>query len=374
MRLAFAACILLSLPALAAPPASQPSPDVKTKYQPALSRGRKLQGKHDWKGAIAAFQECLVVLPDDPIALSEIGWSAFNLPDLALAEKSTRAALRAGGSPDLRGATFYNLGLIEEARGDKVAAIAAYKESLKARQHEVVRAALGKLDPAAAKELDPFKPLPMDGPYKYLETYCKEKHPNSKTPATDDDPGETCTCSAEPIDTGRLDKPKAPILEGRIIAEGCSSGEGSYENAPQTLHLAVRVKKGWYVSDLFNTRDDHYCSDDIKPPEFSVVDGAAVLRIRVEEGCARSLMNETTQERFYVAGVGPSGAPSVTPEVLTIDEFSEMPRNAEGDLDWDAPEYKTVRDVKRAASFAAGKLVIGGSKKSPGAEHELVFP
>jgi hypothetical protein len=385
MRYALLAAALVCAaapPALAAPAPADPklAPEVRAKYAPALSRGRKLEGKHDWKAAIAAFDECLAVLPDDPVALSEIGWSAYNVPDLARAEKSTQAALKAGGSKDLRGATLYNLGLIKEAQGDKAGAIAAYRDSLKERPNETVRGQLGKLDPAAAKELDPFKPVEMNGPFKILEAFCKEEHPPSSTPETDDDPGEKCECSAHAIDAGKLDKARGPIKEARIFSYQCSSGRGSYERIQGTLVLGVRVAAGWFVRDLVDTRDDHYCSDEIKGPQFAIVEaapGAApalTLRIGIDEGCARSLMNETTTESFYVAGVGPSGHPSLTPAVTTVDEFSEMKRDAEGNIDWDSGEYVTKRDIKRKAAFTAGKLVIGGSKRTPGAEHELVFP
>jgi len=63
----------------AAPPPNAPkvSPEVKKKYKAALSRGRKLEKGKDYKGAVGAFQAALAVIPDDPWALSELGWAAY---------------------------------------------------------------------------------------------------------------------------------------------------------------------------------------------------------------------------------------------------------------------------------------------------------
>ena len=126
------------------------SPEVHKKYGELMALGHKSQQKKDWKSAIGAFEKAVEAVPDDPAALTELGWTAYLAKDLDKAEAATKRAVASDGAPNIRGAALYNLGLIAEARHDTKGAIAAYIASIKARPHSVVRAALAKLDMAAA--------------------------------------------------------------------------------------------------------------------------------------------------------------------------------------------------------------------------------
>jgi len=142
---------VLSLPVLvrAAPVAAPTDADVK-RYQAIMDEGAKAAKKGDHAGAVAAFDRALAIKPNDQAALTDQGWSAFQMHALDRAEAITRKAIAAGGDPRRTAAAQYNLGRILEERGNKAGAIAAYQESLKLRPNRVVSARLAGLDPAAS--------------------------------------------------------------------------------------------------------------------------------------------------------------------------------------------------------------------------------
>src|SRR5215470_3007299 len=124
---ALAVVVLLTLPALADP-------------KGLLRKGRDLQGAKKYAEAIAAFEEALKLQPDDPTVLGELGWTAYLMKDYAKAKDATQKAIARQPAPNIRGAALYNLGLIDEAKGDTAGAVTAYTESLRARPNATVRA------------------------------------------------------------------------------------------------------------------------------------------------------------------------------------------------------------------------------------------
>jgi Flp pilus assembly protein TadD len=133
------------LPTLASP---EPPPEAaRRQYRAALAEGRALLARGHLGPAHAAFRRALAAVPGDPVALSELGWVAYRQGRLAEAEEATRRSLARARPEDrgVRAASLYNLGQIQRRRGDLRAAAESFQQSLRARDHRTVRAALARL-------------------------------------------------------------------------------------------------------------------------------------------------------------------------------------------------------------------------------------
>jgi Tfp pilus assembly protein PilF len=173
MRAWLAPLVLLSTTATSALADAPPSltPDAKAHYKTALAKARKLQAAKKYADATAAFNDALAAAPGDATVLGELGWTAYLAKDYKTAEEITRKAVAAQAVPNVRGATLYNLGLIQEQNGDKAGAIASYAASLKARPNAVVAARLKTLDANAAAAADPYAPHALTG-YASIAELC----------------------------------------------------------------------------------------------------------------------------------------------------------------------------------------------------------
>jgi tetratricopeptide (TPR) repeat protein len=143
----FALLALLSLPTVAR--AADPGVDLK-RYEAMMTEATQAAKKGDHAGALAAYDRALAVKPNDQAALTDQGWSAFQLHQLDRAEAITRRAIAAGDDQRRSAAAQYNLGRILQERGNKPGAVAAYQASIKLRPNRVVSARLAGLDPAAS--------------------------------------------------------------------------------------------------------------------------------------------------------------------------------------------------------------------------------
>lgn len=110
-----------------------------------LKNGRTFSRAKNWPEAISAFEGALAISPDDAACLSELGWAEFNANDLDKAEAANSHALANAKTPALRAPILYNVGRVAEARGDKVAAIRAYRQSLTLRANSEVKKRLTAL-------------------------------------------------------------------------------------------------------------------------------------------------------------------------------------------------------------------------------------
>jgi hypothetical protein len=217
--------LLVATMVRAAPPA-RPSKDELRRFRAAIAEAKKLAKKGKHAAAIAAYDKALAIRPGDLSALTDQGWSAFLLTDLARAERITRQAVAAPGDDRISAAAQYNLGRILELKNDKAGAIAAYQRSLRLRPNRVVREQLGKLDPAAAAAADPIQPRPMEGPFASLADFCKTLEENERDPCPVEGQGAVLTRVGGPY-------------------QAVSWIQAGY--APGSCYVAVQPQKGWFV-------------------------------------------------------------------------------------------------------------------------------
>lgn len=396
-----AAALLLTamaapVPAGEAPPGAErgePTQEQRAAYQRALREGRKKAAAGDLVSAMARFREALSAAPDDPAALSELGLTALRQKDYQTAEAATRKAIDASSSAPasddktrLRAASFYNLGLLLEERGDRPKALAAYAASLSARQNRTVRERLIGLDLAAAGAADPLAPAVMKGPFASFEAYCADvEKPSCLAPDklnSFEAPRFTCNKSA----VASAAKVAAPYLAVRIYRSTCS-GDGS---SILYHHLAVQTQAGWwFAADRFSAPIDtsHY-AEQRRFPELTVRDvipgGLPEVLVRsTSSGSSHNALrlheSQWEDETWLVVGMGASGKPSAT-SILIRQKLEDSTRTLEDD------RYKTSRasaDLK--ISFRPdGLLDIDGTivgdiegladrAKLPG-KHVLIFP
>jgi tetratricopeptide (TPR) repeat protein len=376
--------------AAAAPPAKGPAPKPPTveqrkQYKEALNRGRGLQKKKDWAGAIAAFEQALAAIPNDATAYSEISQCGFLKKDYKLSEEAARKSVAFATSPKVRAASLYNLGRVQEERGEKAAAIESYSQSLLDRPNKTVRERLLKLDPKAAAATDPVAPKPMDGPVANLEKWCKANPDRSACEENGEggDPDEkppTFTCNwSKPAQS--VDKPPAPYKEIVYFSTECSQRGGDLVNAD--YYLAIKLATGWYIAgQAGSTLNSMRQTDELTVDKLEVKDGLVVLRTSTSSDYRGT--DDTNTTWLNVAGVGASGRPSATAQILlSRTESSTDPET----MDEDGVGKETTWGATLEASFLPdGVLEIKGPFKKAGAgidsdriapllgKHQLLFP
>jgi tetratricopeptide (TPR) repeat protein len=339
---------------------AKPSDESFAKYRRALRSGRKLESKGDLAGAAAAFTEALAARPDDGVATSELGWVAFQQKDLDKADKLIVKAIAVLDEPHQLGAAFYNLGRVHEARGNRDAAVTAYKTSLEKRPNHVVRDRLAKLDPDAAAAADPARPTPMAGPFKSEDEACKKLVEKG-------DP-EPCTTLQE------LEAPAAPWKTAKLVKHGDL----------EELALLVKTAGGWFSSgdlatcsyEQMRQRCDVGAFElanllDGPTPELKLAFTESMEyrdEVTSDEGETLHPLVSDDQHYLMACGVGASGKPSCS-GLLTVGVTAaggaELPRM---DFMFDAQFSGDQVEIKPKKGKAAGdyKDVLG--------THRMIFP
>ncbi len=124
-------------------------------YDAALKKARDLMGKKDFKGAIAAYDDACAARDDDALAWGERGYAKVLDKQYDAGLKDLDAALGKTDDVKLLGPIWYNIGLGKEGKGDKTAALAAYKKSDELRPTKAAKsriAALGDKPVAAVDD------------------------------------------------------------------------------------------------------------------------------------------------------------------------------------------------------------------------------
>jgi hypothetical protein len=394
-----------------------------------LESGRDLHEKKDYAGAMKAFQEALTVAPDDPRALSELGWAAFFAKDLDLAESSTRKALERATEPYLKASAYYNLGRIQEERGAPKDAVVSYRRSLEHRLNATVKARLAKLDAAAAAAFEILGIAPLRGPFVSLEGFCDTSRKRARPQKIRCDPGPTDLGEAYkgPL---RLTTPDAPYLAVRVLATSRAALDPSTKATPKnpssipnsqpspstttdttsnspveiadappigagltSYHLATRTRLGWFIAeDVVSTYNPGAfgITENVEVKELAVRDeipgGAPEILFRTvhyrgDSNMSVNELEEYVDETLLLCGVGPTDKPSCTRPIPIA--FSEHVGLISPELD-DPSVKHNLRDTKGRLSLhflPSGELEIKGDPKAlPDAlksllgKHMLRFP
>jgi tetratricopeptide (TPR) repeat protein len=354
--------------------------EERARYQKFLNEGRSLHEKKDYAGAVKAFEQALAIAPDDPRALSELGWAAFFAKDLDRAEESTKKAIERATEPYLKASSYYNLGRIREERGDREGAISSYRISLGHRFNPTVKARLAKLDPAAGAALEILGVRPIKGPVVSLEAFCEDVKKRALP--------QPVRCDAGAKDLGEayrgpssVPKPAPPYLTVRVIASAMGAGDGGEAPAigggETSYHLAIRTKVGWFVmEDAASTYNPGAfgITESVEVKELWLRDalpgGAPELffrsvHYRGDSNLGVNELEEYVDETLLVCGIGPSERPSCTRPIPV--SWSEHIGLISPDMDEPGVKH-ALKDVKgslsAAFSPADGQLEITGDVKT----------
>jgi len=120
------------------PPPPKVTAEQRKAYLEALKGGRALAREKKWAEAKARFEAALKEIPMDSMALSELGWAAFQAGDMATARKANRDSVNAATADKIKAASLYNLGRVAEAQEELGKAAGYYARSLALRPHKVV--------------------------------------------------------------------------------------------------------------------------------------------------------------------------------------------------------------------------------------------
>ena len=235
---------------------AQARPADRRRYKTHLRIGRKHSGDRAWAAAIGEFEAALRIIPDEPHALSELGWAAFRAGDMERARAANEKAVALSEDSALKAASLYNLGRIAEEQGDTTAAIEWYGKSVELRPIASVQARMVRLRAAPTSG----QPAPAPQADKCENPSSQELY---------------CACMS-----GFPDEPD--------LQESCS-----WEKTPfarlwlVTVHLAqertdlVELRAGVWHEVANVAADDIYEDHDINP--YSVKDsGRDVLVLQVE--------------------------------------------------------------------------------------------
>ncbi|HEY2517056.1 MAG TPA: tetratricopeptide repeat protein [Polyangiaceae bacterium] len=279
---------------------------IKVREQ-SISEGRRLFRAKDYAGAVTAFGQATEASPNDADAWSELGWAAFNAGDLERAEEATRKSLARTGTNNVRGATLYNLGRIDEQRNRRDAAVTDYEASLRARPNGVVLERLRALDRAKAQQFALLSTTACTGPFKSVADFC------AQLPAGDDGKRPLCVPGKGPF--VRMEGPRlphvvstAPYLSVAIQStfDPATDGASIADPGPgvETFYLLVQTTSGYFVSPSLMEIDN--------PGAFGISQSGAVRRFTLED-------------------VVPGGAPEIVVEF----EHDGMDQNMGGE-EWDS--------------------------------------
>jgi Tfp pilus assembly protein PilF len=312
----------------------KPTADEQQRYTAELKRARHAEDAGRLTAAAKGFEDCLKILPDDPIALSELGVVQLRANQLEQAEATSRRAIEHSQSASVRAAALFNLGFILARRGDKPGAIDAYQASLRLRPHPTVEAALRKLDPRAADTLR-FVPRTMravtatDAAALIKERCWKsvaEAWPDLGATAADvKDERSHYECTETPT---KLALAGTPFLEVRVLRS-----LSVYSQYPKEVNtLAIRTAQGWFVA-AFDTLWTNRWGDgasQITSVELADVGPGKAIVVRWNQTWDEWPWDADPDHRYpapdpegrvvttsfvAVASVGAAGPPAMTPAI-----------------------------------------------------------
>ena len=218
-----------------------------------LGSARKKASTGDWAGAVADYEKAVKLDDDNSHILGELGWAQYNAKDPDGAEHNIRLALRYEQDHLRRADLLYKLGLIEEDRGDYVAAKKHYDHSLRlqetadAKEHAE---AISDKAAAACKDGACEKPDYPDLAKACEAMLARVHEQQGLTEHTADD---EFTCDPAGVFKVALDGAEASeavVLE--IYGEHAGTSEEEYD-------LLVHIEGGWHwVGTLLDVENPHH--------------------------------------------------------------------------------------------------------------------
>lgn len=106
---------------------------ITTIYRKHIRDGRKSVHDKRYVDAMDHFKAAIKLDPNNPRALSELGWAAFLGDKLAEARDANTKAIRFTDNIRIKGASYYNLGRVAEKEKDQYNAAVFYQKSLNVR-------------------------------------------------------------------------------------------------------------------------------------------------------------------------------------------------------------------------------------------------
>lgn len=285
--------------------AEPPSPTAD--YSASLRQGRELLRQNKPRDAVVALDSALKARPDDPVALSELGWALFLAGDLARAQKESERAAALSHDPKLRAASLYNLGRAAEAATNRTAALAAYRQSLKLRPSAEVHARLATLDPAvmALEQRTPYALAKLN--YRSIDSFCAEV-------LKDGNPGDLCPrgfMKSWPFEEKLQLSSPAPAIGKVEIFHGYSKLASCYRS-----YVSFEKSKRLSIYELGECSD--YLISDIETQDMGKGLTPAVAIWAIEQMSDRQTVTPSGDapsyfsKSLFLCGVGRSSVPSCT--------------------------------------------------------------
>src|SRR5262249_22080229 len=184
-----------------------------------------------------------------------------------------------------------------------------------------------------------------------------------------------------------IDKPSAPYKEIRYFSTECSQRGGDLVTAD--YYLAIKLPTGWYLAgQAGSTLNSMKQMNELTVEKLEVRDvvpgGAPEVVLRTQTTSDYRGTDSVDSTWLNVAGVGPSGRPSATAQILLSQTETQMDLDT---MDADGNAKETSSGATLEASFLPdGVLEIKGPFKKVGGgidadrtapllgNHQLLFP
>ena len=332
-------------------PADKPAP--RESYHQALQRGRALFNKKNPDEAIKAFRAALEARPGDPAALSELSWVAFTQKDLTGARKAAEQSIAGTRDPIIKASSLYNLGKVEEAEGNKDAAVAAYRESFQLRQHPAVKKRLVALGAEVPESV--WQATAMEGPYETIAGFCDKRGISN----TEWDGSDYCN--------PELDSAGFDTLPPWATEAGAFESYTEDDDLPQ-VNLAVKTAGGWYVAPSWEQRGNRY---DWQIQQIDVVGERWAIRHKNHEG--RFAYED--RNVFTVCGIGASKKPSCLGPMVVRHGFTDYEGGKEDGRNLPEEVYLHCEPTMKSGDMVEIVARNAGCKrKMLAGQHTIRFP
>lgn len=351
------------------------------RFEQAITEGRAAFATGDYSAAVASFERAVDLAPEDPRALSELGWAALHARDLAKAERVLVHATELDAEPKIAAASLYNLGRVREAQDRGLEAVALYERSLVLRDNRTVRARLVRLRTSPAKAKLDIELL--EGPHATLVEWCEHRARSLGLPG-----GFVQRCD-EQLAARRgftLEQPALDgdtgILQAKFIATNDDTTDFLHH------HLAVRTAGGWFVRPEVGTEGAGAGSvgnvhATLSRLSFEPVDlapsGGAELMLRIGEtwldlDLGEDVAHQDERRDRMLCGVGPSGRPACTSPIPLVGALRELAGNAKGPPRSEQRWTMALRLGKRAIVLTGELTAVDEAHRAWLGEHAIAFP